>query len=193
MTTDTKERPARSRHTEPPVTRSISINVNTVISAAVIAVLVVAVIALSGLLVAARSDISNRERAAVDDRHAEQVATDYALGSATVKFDDIPAWVGRLKTNASPALAAKFDATAPKLQEILVPLQWNSTATPIAAKVVSESGGRYTVSVFIDVNSTNAQNPAGARSTVTYTVTVDRGAGWQVTDVGGSDGALPLK
>lgn len=29
--------------------------------------------------------------------------------------------------------------------------------------------------------------------TVTYDVTVDSGAGWKITDVGGMDGALPLR
>ncbi|WP_280384570.1 hypothetical protein [Nocardia wallacei] len=138
-----------------PAGRPISINLTTAALSAVIAVLAVAVVAVTGFLIAARSEISDRDAAAAADRRAEQVATDYAVGSATVKFDDTSGWVGRLKTNASPALAAKFDATAPKLQEILVPLQWNSTATPIAAKAVSDADGAYKVDVYVDVNSTS--------------------------------------
>ncbi|MFI6213400.1 hypothetical protein ACIBCD_15535 [Nocardia brasiliensis] len=173
--------------------RSISINVSTAVGIVVIASLVVALLVTGGLLMAARGELADRDAAAAAEHRAEQVATDYAVGSATVKFDDLGAWVTRLKNNASPALAAKFDASAPKLQEILTPLQWTSTATPVAATVISHNGGIYKVDVFVDVNATNSQNPAGARSTVTYTVTVDSDADWHITDVGGSDGALPLK
>lgn len=41
------------------------------------------------------------------------------------------------------------------------------------------------------MNSTSAQTPQGARTTGTYTVDVDPGSGWKVTDVGGMAGALP--
>ncbi|MFI6866755.1 hypothetical protein [Nocardia sp. NPDC050406] len=197
MSIDTKEPDTRDSETtapeRPSTRRSISVDVRTVAFATVVAVLAVAVVALSWMLISARQDLSVRDEAAAADRHAEQVATEYAVGSATVKFDDITGWVARLKTNAAPALATKFDATAPKLEEILVPLQWNSTATPIGSTVVSRSDDVYKVNVFVDVNSTNSQNPNGARTTVTYTVTVDANSDWQVTDVGGSDGALPLK
>ncbi|WP_433566153.1 hypothetical protein ACQP1O_13570 [Nocardia sp. CA-151230] len=87
----------------------------------------------------------------------------------------------------------KFDATAPKLQQILVPLKWTSSATPISTVVTSESGGVYKVNVFLNVTSTNAQTPDGGATTVTYNVTVDGGAGWKISDVGGLDGALPVK
>lgn len=139
-------------------------------------------------------NVAATSNAAADDtRHAEQIATDYAVGAATIRFDEFEAWIGRLKVNTAPALANKFDGTAPKLQEILTPLQWNSTATPIAAKVMSETGGIYQVDVFVNVNSTNIQNPDGAQTTVTYNVTLDRGSDWKITDVGGMDAALPTK
>lgn len=66
---------------------------------------------------------ATRNAAADDTRHAEQIATDHAVGAATIRFDEFDAWIGRLKVNTAPALANKFDATAPKLQEILTPLQ----------------------------------------------------------------------
>ncbi|WP_433662309.1 hypothetical protein ACQPW1_09210 [Nocardia sp. CA-128927] len=149
-------------------------------------------IVLAGFLIAAHNGISDRD-AAADNHHAEQVATDYAVGASTVNFADFNAWVGRLKNNTAPALANKFDATAPKLQEVLTPLKWTSTAQPITAKVMTESNGLYHVDVFINVSSTNAQTPDGAQTTVTYQVTVDRNSDWKVSDVGGMDGALPLK
>lgn len=58
---------------------------------------------------------------------------------------------------------------------------------------MSETGGIYQVDVFVNVNSTNIQNPDGAQTTVTYNVTLDRGSDWKITDVGGMDAALPTK
>ncbi|MVU77214.1 hypothetical protein GPX89_08130 [Nocardia sp. ET3-3] len=145
------------------------------------------------LLISARGDLSRRDTVAADDARAEQVASDYAVGASTVNFADFDAWVARLKKNTAPALSNKFDATAPKLQDLLTPLKWTSTGSPISAKVVSESGGVFKVNVFVNVSSTNAQNPDGAQTTVTYNVSVDRGADWKISDVGGLNGALPLK
>jgi Mce-associated membrane protein len=141
----------------------------------------------------ARGDLADRDERAAADSHAEQLATEYAMGAATVNFEDLDAWIAALKKNTSPRLAGKFDDTAPKLEQILVPLQWTSTATPITAKVMSEQDGVYKVNVFVNVTSTNAQNPDGTQTTVTYTVTVDENAGWQITDVGSVEGALPVK
>ncbi|MGX1778824.1 hypothetical protein ACWIGW_42430 [Nocardia brasiliensis] len=172
---------------------SISVSVGTVAWLATTAALVVTLLVVSGFLIAARSGIADRDALAADNRHAEQVATDYAVGASTVDFGDFNAWVARLKANTTPQLANKFDTTAPKLREILTPLKWTSTANPITAKVVSQAGGVYKINAFITVNSTNAQNPDGGQTTVTYNVTVDRDAGWKVSDVGGIDGALPLK
>lgn len=59
--------------------------------------------------------------------------------------------------------------------------------------MTSESGGVYTVNVFLDVTSTSAQTPQGGQTTVTYTLTVDRNSDWTITEVGGLSGALPVK
>ncbi|NKY61075.1 hypothetical protein HGA15_34090, partial [Nocardia flavorosea] len=123
---------------------------------------------------------------------AEQIARDYSVGAATVDFQNLDAWLGKLKTGTVPDLSAKFDSTAPALREILVPLRWQSSSTPITAKVTSEEDGRYTVNAFVTVTSTNAQNSEPVQTTVTYTVVVDRNADWKITDVGGLDGALPV-
>ncbi|MBN7551244.1 hypothetical protein I3U54_21135, partial [Mycobacteroides abscessus subsp. abscessus] len=98
-----------------------------------------------------------------------------------------------LKANTAPAMASKFDATAPKLQQILLPLKWVSNATPIAAKVDSINGSIYKVDVFVSVNSTTAQTPDGTQTTVTYNVTVDKQSDWKITDVGGTMAALTPK
>lgn len=172
---------------------TVSIRFSAIVLGAAIIALVAATGVFAALWLSACGDLSDRDAAAAADRHAEQVATDYAVGASTINFQDYNAWVAKLKTNTSPQLANKFDATAPKLQEILAPLKWSSTATPISAVVTSDTGGVYKVNVFLNVNSTNAQTPDGGQTTVTYNVTVDSGAGWKITDVGGMDGALPLK
>ncbi|MFB7722522.1 hypothetical protein [Nocardia sp. NPDC056100] len=173
--------------------RAVAVPVRTLLWSALVAVPVIIAIVLAVLLVSARGDLADRDARAADDARAEQVASDYAVGAATVNFADFDSWVARLKKNTAPALATKFDATAPKLQDLLTPLKWTSTAAPISAKVVSAAAGVYKVNVFVNVSSTNAQNPDGAQTTVTYNVTVDRNAEWKISDVGGMDGALPLK
>ncbi|MGX1806072.1 hypothetical protein ACWIGI_10200 [Nocardia sp. NPDC055321] len=174
-------------------TRTLSIRLSTVFAATAALAAVVAIVVLSVLLVSARGELSDRTASEADQRRAEQVATDYAVGAATVNYQDGAAWLTRLKANTVPELAGKFDATAPTLQEVLGPLQWVSTAQPIAARVTSETGGRYQVEVFVNVTSTNAQSPQGGQTTVTYTVTVDRDTDWKIADVGGLDGALRAK
>ncbi|MBL1074249.1 hypothetical protein JK358_07550 [Nocardia sp. 2] len=177
----------------PAATRTIAVSVSTLAWSAALAVVTTLAIVLGVLLILARGDLSDRDRTAADIDRAEQVAGDYAVGAATVNYADFASWVGRLKANTAPALANKFDSTAPSLQQILDPLKWTSTASPISAKVESETNGVYQVNVFVNVTSTNAQNPEGGQTTVTYRVTVDRNADWKITDVGGMDGALPLK
>ncbi|MFQ6324833.1 hypothetical protein ACLMAL_01695 [Nocardia sp. CWNU-33] len=135
--------------------------------------------------------ITQRNDHAADDRKAEQVATEYSVGAATVNYQDINAWVAKLKANTAPQPANKFEATGPELEQILVPLKWTSTATPITAKVMSEQDGIVKVNVFVNVSSTNAQSPEGAQTSVTYNVTLDKNSGWKITDVGGVGGALP--
>ncbi|MEU6559344.1 hypothetical protein [Nocardia nova] len=187
--TKKKGEPAQSSRTH----RALSVRVSTAVVATVVVALIVVIVVIGAFLWSARNELSSRDRSTADTKRAEQVATDYAVGASTLSFNDINAWVGRLKANTSPELANKFDATAPKLQQILVPLQWNSTAAPIGSTSTSPSSGIYKVNVFVNVSSTSSQNPQGAQTTVTYNVTVDRGAGWKVTDVGGVDAALPLK
>ncbi len=192
-TLQTTSAPEPAPATTAPTRRSVSVSVSTMAWAGATAALGLTALTLAGFLVSAHSEISSRDAAAADDKHAEQIATDYAVGAATVNFADFNSWVGKLKANTTPALANKFDTTAPKLQEILTPLKWTSTATPITAKVISESDGLYKVNVFVNVTSSNAQNPDGAQTTVTYNVAIDRNSDWKITDVGGMDGALPLK
>jgi Mce-associated membrane protein len=171
--------------------RTLSIRLSSVATVAAGVALIASAAVFGSLWLWARGDLRDRDDRAAAQQHAEQVATDYAVGASNIDYRNVGAWIGKLKAGTSPQLAGKFDATAPKLQEILVPLKWTSSATPIAAKVMSNENGVYKVDVFLDVNSTSAQTPQGAQTTVTYTVDVDPGSGWKVTDVGGMAGALP--
>ncbi|MGV9680181.1 hypothetical protein ACWDSJ_33290 [Nocardia sp. NPDC003482] len=171
--------------------RTVSLRLSTVAVSVALVALVAATVVFASLWVSARGELSDRDAALANDKHAEQVATDYALGASNINFQDVDSWVGKLKANTTPQLAAKFDATAPKLRDILVPLKWTSSGTPITAKVMSTDNGVYKVDVFLNVTSTSAQTPEGAQTTVTYTVNVDPNNGWKVADVGGMAGALP--
>lgn len=183
----TQERPGSAANGA----RTVSIRLSTALTALVVAVLLVSTVTLGILYASARGTIAATEAREADERHAEQIALDYALGASTIDHRDVAAWFTRLKEGAAAPLAAKFDATAPQLEQILLPLQWTSTATPLSATVVSESGGVFEVNAYLTVDSTSVQNPDGARTTVTYSLTIDSGADWEITEVGGLQNAIP--
>lgn len=171
-------------------TRSVAVSVPTLVWSTVCIALIAVAVVLGAMLVGARHEIADRDATQADQARAEQVATDYAVGAATINYQRLDEWFTALKQDTTTELANKFDATAPKLEEILTPLQWNSTATPITAKVMSESDGVFTVNVFVTVSSTNAQSPEGIQTSVTYKATISKPDGWKITDVGDS-GILP--
>lgn len=173
--------------------RAVSIRLSTVLITAAIAALLALSVTFGVLYASASSDLSDRDAAAADDRHAEQIATDYALGASTIDYRDVKGWLGRLQAGTTPQLSAKFEATAPQLEQILLPLQWTSKATSLSAAVTSQSGGIYKVNAYLNVTSTSAQTPNGTQSTVTYSMTIDRNSGWKITEVGGMQNALPTK
>ena len=173
--------------------RTVSLRLSSILVAVVIGGLTVATITFAVLYFSARSTLADRDARAADERHAERIAIDYGVGASTIDYRDLTAWFGRLRAGTAPQLTAKFDATAPQLEQILLPLQWTSTATPLSATVVSESGGIYKVNAYFTVVSTSAQNPGGAAATVTYSLTIDRNAGWTITEVGGLQNSLPKK
>lgn len=187
----------RGRPALPRARQTVSVRLSTAILLVVVVVLVLVVAALGwGMLsagddaAAARAEVSALRATADDRRHAEQVATQYAVGAAEMNFAQLGDWSTRLTANTSPELAAKLRQAAASMEQIIVPLQWVSTPTPIAAVVRSEQNGTYVVHCFVSVLTKNTQAANGMQSTATYTVTVDKGSGWQVTDVGGIDSAL---
>ncbi|MEU1981081.1 hypothetical protein [Nocardia sp. NPDC019395] len=172
---------------------TLSIRRSTVLTAFSLALFLAGTLTFGSLYWSARSELNHRDTVAADNRQAESIAMTYALGASTIDFHDIKGWLTRLGAGTSPELSAKFDATAPQLEQILLPLQWTSEATPQSATVISESGGVYKVNAYLTVNSTSVQTPDGAPSTVTYSVTIDRNNNWTITDVGGLQSALPTK
>lgn len=179
---------------------TVSLRISTVVLSVVVAVLLLGTITLGWIAHqrgsdrdAARAEVTAM-RSAADDRHrAEQVATDYSVGAADMNFKDLAAWSQRLTANTSPQLANKLKQAASSMEQIIVPLQWISTPTPITAAVRSEQNGTYVVTCFVSVMTKNTQAPDGVQSTATYTVTIDKNASWKITDVGGIDSAMSGK
>lgn len=178
---------------EPTPGLSLTIRMSTIVWSAATVVLLILVCVLGGFLWHAESTLSDRDSAAADTQHAEQVATDYAVGASTLNSTDFNAWIAKLKANTAPKLSQQYDATAPKLEQLMVPLKWTSSATPIAAKVKSVDNGIYQVAAFVNLTTSNVQNPDGITYTATFDVTIDKSSGWKITDVGGVAGALGMK
>ncbi|MEV6774181.1 hypothetical protein AB0N05_36650 [Nocardia sp. NPDC051030] len=176
---------------EAPAAKTVQLKLSTLAFAAAAVVLLAALVTTTTLWLNARGDVRDAKAGSVDDKHAEQVATDYAMGAANLNYSDFNAWTARLKSNTTPTLANKFDATSSKLQEILVPLKWTSSPTLLSSQVIGRDNGVYKVNVYLNVTSTNAQNPDGVLTTIYYTVNVDPKSDWKVTDVGGIDLPLP--
>ena len=105
-------------------------------------------------------------------------------------YKDFAAWKVNLVKGTSPELNEKLTKAADSMEQVLAPLQWRSTARPLAAKVRSSAGGIYTVDSFVSVLTKTLQAPEGLQSTATYSVTLDSRNNWQITDVGGIDSAL---
>lgn len=171
----------------------ISISVRALVFALVICVLVGAIGVLTWLYISAVGKLDVQARAARDDKRAEEMALDYAVNAAEMDYKDLNSWRVKLVKGTSPELKDKLTKAANDMEQILAPLQWSSTARPLAAKVRSDTGGIYIVDSFVSVLTKTMQAPDGLRSTATYSLTIDAGKGWQISDVGGIDAALGSK
>ncbi len=167
-----------------------SISVRTLLVAGLIAALVAGIGVMTWLYVGAKREVDQQAREAANTKHAEQIALDYAKNAAAMNFKDLPSWKDKLVAGTSPDLKKRLGAAADQMEQILVPLQWDSTARPLTAKVRSEVGGVYVVDAFVSVTTKTAQGPDPLQSTATYSVTVDSNKDWQITDVGGIGAAV---
>lgn len=185
-TDESVEKPA----TADKAPRRLSVSVRAAVVALVIALLLAGVGVLGWLYMGAREQLSAQQRAAGDRNHAENVASEYSVHAAEMDYQDFNGWKTKLVNGTSPELNDKLTKAADSMQQILGPLQWKSTARPLAAKVRSEVGGVYVVDAFVSVLTKTVQAPDGLQSTATYSVTLDSNNSWQITDVGGIDAVL---
>jgi hypothetical protein len=183
---DSVQSQAEGMGTDEKVARlQVSISLRSLIRTSVIVALVVAVGVLGWLYLAAQRQLHAQTLRSDNNAHAEKIALDYAVNAAEMNFQDLNAWKGKLVAGTSPELKDKLTKAATSMEQILVPLQWNSTARPLVAKVRSETAAAYVVDSFVSVLTKTAQAPEGLQSTATYSVTIDRDKNWQITDVGG--------
>jgi Mce-associated membrane protein len=181
------------RETPGSSSRQLLISVRSLVIAAVIALLVCAVAVLAWLYVGAQNRLDKQAQQAQSEARAEQVALDYAVNAAAMDFKDMNAWKAKLVAGTSPELAEKLGDAATSMEQILVPLQWTSSAQPLTAKVRSHVDGVYVVDSFVSVLTKTTQAPEGLQSTATYSVTINRDNNWQITDVGGIGAVLQQK
>jgi hypothetical protein len=118
------------------------------------------------------------------------MALDYAVNAATMDYKDLQAWKVKLVAGTTPELNKRLSEAGTSMEQVLVPLEWSSSARPLVAKVRSNNGGIYVVDSFVSVQTKTIQSPEALQSTATYSTTIDSNNNWQITDVGGIGSAL---
>jgi type II secretory pathway pseudopilin PulG len=175
---------ATRKSTEAKVLR-VSVSVRTVVVATLIAGLLASVGVLTWLYIGAKAKLDEEARQAANNHHAEQIALDYAVDAAKINVQDLDTWKKNLVKGTTRELKEKLSSAANAMDQILVPMQWNSTATPLVAKVRSNTNGIYVIDSFVGVQTKTVQAPDGLQSTATYSITIDSNHDWQISDVGG--------
>jgi Mce-associated membrane protein len=165
--------------------RSISISIRALLVGAVIIGLLAAAGVTTWLYLGAKAQLDAQARQAAATSRAEQIALDYAVGAAKIDAKDLGPWKTELVKGTTPELKDKLSNAATSMEQILVPLQWNSTAVPLVAKVRSDDNGTYVVDTFVSVQTKTVQAPEGLESTATYSITIDSNHDWQISEVGG--------
>lgn len=173
--------------------RSVSVSVRGLIVGAVILALTAAAATLGWLYINMRHQVDAMTTRSANDAHAERIALDYAVNAATMDFKDLQAWKVKLVAGTSPELSKKLSDAGTSMEQVLVPLQWSSSAQPLVAKVRSTTGGVYIVDSFVSVQTKTAQAPEALQSTATYSTTIDSNNNWVITDVGGIGSAMGQK
>ncbi|MGV0715552.1 hypothetical protein ABQE93_09115 [Mycolicibacterium sp. XJ662] len=192
---ETGEEAATVGRTEGSVQRSrsrgrVSFSLRTLITAFVFTLLAGAAGVLGWLYIGAQSQLEAQAQRAADREHAQQIATEYALNAAEMDYQNFDEWKLKLVDGTSPELKEKLTEAANSMEQLLAPMQWQSTVRPLSSIVKSEAGGVYTVDAFVSVLTKTMQAPEGLQSTATYSITIDSRNDWLITDVGGIDAAL---
>jgi hypothetical protein len=173
--------------------KSVSVSLRGLIVGGLIAALVAATAVLGWLYVDARHQLSAEATQSANDARAEKIALDYAVNAATMDYKDLQGWKVKLTAGTSPELSKKLSDAGTSMEQVLVPLQWSSSAQALVAKVRSTNGGIYVVDSFVSVQTKTVQAPDALQSTATYSTTIDSNNGWQITDVGGIGSAMGPK
>ncbi|CPS43555.1 hypothetical protein [Mycobacteroides abscessus] len=173
-----------------PAARQVTFSLRTVIVALVVCALVAATGVLGWLYMGAHDKLDVAAHEAANKEQAESVAMDYAVHAAEMDYQDFNGWKVKLVKGTSPELKDKLTKAASSMEQVLAPMQWKSSAKPLAAKVRSNAGGVYVVDSFVSVFTKTMQTPDGLQSTATYSITIDSNNNWLITDVGGIDSAL---
>ncbi|OBI41692.1 hypothetical protein [Mycobacterium colombiense] len=165
--------------------RRISLSVRSLLLGTLIIGLVAAVAVMTWLYLGEHRKVDAQAQQARDNKHAEQVALDYAVRAAIMDYKDLGPWKRALVDGTTPELSKKLSDAANAMEQILLPLQWSSAAKPVAAKVKSHDNGVYVVDSFVSVMTKTVQAKDSLQSTATYSVTIDPANGWKISDVGG--------
>ncbi len=176
---------AKDAHGAGQAGRRVSLSVRTLLTSLVILVLAVALGVMTWLYLGERATVQAQVSAVEGRKHAEQIALDYAVQAAAMNFQDINTWKNHLTSGTSPELTDKLTKAAKSMEQLLIPLQWTSTAQPLTAKVRTDTNGVYVVDTFVSVLTKTTQAPDNLQSTATYSITIDSGNNWLITDVGG--------
>lgn len=174
-----------SPKTSAPKRLRISISLRSLTIGLITVALVAAVGVMTSLYLGSNSNLNALKKQDADSRHAEQVALDYAVDAAIMDYKDLSPWKQNLVKGTTPELNDKLTKAATAMEQILLPMQWSSTAKPLAAKVRSQQNGVYVVDAFVSVMTKTVQAADSLQSTATYSVTVDSSNAWKITDVGG--------
>jgi Mce-associated membrane protein len=175
------DRPKQS----PKQRRSVSVSVRTLAVGAVIISLIVGLGVMTWLYIGATTKLDDQARQAADVSRAEKIALDYAVNAAIMDFKDLGPWKQNLVKGTTPELNKKLTEAATSMEQILLPLQWSSTAKPLAAKTRSHDNGLYVVDAFVSVMTKTVQAADNLQSTATYSITINSNDRWLISDVGG--------
>ena len=165
--------------------RRVSFSVRSLALSTLVVCLIAALGVTTWLYISSKQALAEQRRHSDNTNQAEEVALNYAVNAAIMDYKDLAPWKQNIVKGTTPELADKLTKAATAMEQIVLPLQWTSTAKPLAAKVRSEDKGVYVVDAFVSVMTKTVQAADELQSTATYAVTVDSNNAWQIADVGG--------
>ncbi|MFW0789853.1 hypothetical protein [Gordonia sp. CPCC 205333] len=154
------------------------------VTIAIAAVIVWIIVDARSELSAVRNETSAAAQVTADEQRAEKVAADYAKSASDLDFTKSADWPAKLSANTTDVLTQRFRQVATDMQQIFVPIKWQSHGSVIDSHAVSRSKDVYTVYTTVNLVQTSSQFTDG-RSTITvYKIDVDRNQDWKISNVG---------